>query len=68
MPEDKMAQLAINRIRTLSLDAVQAAKSGNPGATMALAPLVYTLWNRVLKFDPQDPSVRASRPSLALTT
>jgi transketolase len=48
-------QLAINCIRTLSIDAVQQAKSGHPGTPMALAPLVYTLWNRVMRFDPQDP-------------
>ena len=48
-------QLAINTIRTLSMDAVQAANSGHPGTPMALAPLVYTLWNRVLRFDPRDP-------------
>jgi len=47
--------LAINTIRTLSIDAVQAANSGHPGTPMALAPLVYTLWNRVMRFDPQDP-------------
>ena len=47
--------LAINTIRTLSIDAVQQAKSGHPGTPMALAPLVYTLWNRVLRFDPADP-------------
>ena len=55
MANDKMVQLAINTIRTLSIDAVQAAKSGHPGTPMALAPLVYTIWNRVLRFDPQDP-------------
>ncbi|HEV7924875.1 MAG TPA: transketolase [Verrucomicrobiae bacterium] len=55
MTEDKMVQQAINTIRTLSMDAVQAAKSGHPGTPMALAPLVYTIWNRVLRFDPQDP-------------
>jgi transketolase len=55
MPHDNMTQLAINTIRTLSIDAVQAAKSGHPGTPMALAPLVYTIWNRVLRFDPQDP-------------
>ncbi len=47
--------LCINTIRTLSIDAVQAANSGHPGTPMALAPLVYTLWNRVMRFDPQDP-------------
>jgi transketolase len=50
-----MAQLSINTIRTLSMDAVQQAKSGHPGTPMALAPLVYTIWNRVMRFDPQDP-------------
>ena len=48
-------QLAVNTIRTLSIDAVQAANSGHPGTPMALAPVVYTIWNRVLKFDPSDP-------------
>jgi transketolase len=55
MTDDKTVQLAINTIRTLSIDAVQAAKSGHPGTPMALAPLVYTIWNRVMRFDPQDP-------------
>ena len=53
--DGKMDQLAINTIRTLSIDAVQEAKSGHPGTPMALAPLVYTLWNRVMRFDPKDP-------------
>jgi transketolase len=48
-------QLCINTIRTLSIDAVQQAKSGHPGTPMALAPLVYTIWNRVMRFDPQHP-------------
>ena len=48
-------QLAINTIRTLSIDAIQQANSGHPGAPMALAPLVYTIWNRVMNFDPKDP-------------
>ncbi len=51
----QMDQLCINTIRTLSIDAVQQAKSGHPGTPMALAPLVYTLWNRVMHFDPSDP-------------
>ena len=55
MTNDKMVQLAVNTIRTLSIDAVQAAKSGHPGTPMALAPLVYTLWNQVMNFDPQYP-------------
>jgi transketolase len=55
MADDKIVQMAINTIRTLSIDAVQAAKSGHPGTPMALAPLIYTIWNRFLRFDPQDP-------------
>jgi transketolase len=55
MADDKIVQTAINTIRTLSIDAVQQAKSGHPGTPMALAPLVYTIWNRVMRFDPQDP-------------
>src|SRR6202521_5804672 len=51
----QLDQLCINTIRTLSIDAVQQAKSGHPGTPMALAPLVYTIWNRVMRFDPQDP-------------
>jgi len=55
MTSPDLDQLAINTIRTLSIDAVQQAKSGHPGTPMALAPLVYTIWNRVLRFDPKDP-------------
>ena len=53
--ETEIGQLCINTIRTLSMDAIQQAKSGHPGTPMALAPLVYTIWNRVIPFDPQDP-------------
>jgi len=55
MTSEQLDQLSINTIRTLSMDAVQQAKSGHPGTPMALAPLVYTIWNRVMRFDPQDP-------------
>ncbi len=48
-------QLAINTIRTLSMDAVQAADSGHPGTPMALAPVAYALWQQTLRFDPNDP-------------
>jgi transketolase len=48
-------QLAINTIRTLSMDAVQQAKSGHPGTPMALAPVTYTLWNNTLRYDPARP-------------
>ena len=52
---DEPDQLAINTIRTLSIDAVQQANSGHPGTPMALAPAVYTIWNRLMNFDPEDP-------------
>jgi len=45
----------INTIRTLSMDAVQAANSGHPGTPMAMAPVAYCLWQKFLRFDPQDP-------------
>ena len=47
--------LAVNTIRTLAMDAVQQANSGHPGTPMALAPVVYCLWQRVLRFDPDHP-------------
>ena len=47
--------LAINTIRTLTMDAVQKAESGHPGTPMSLAPIAYTLWNKVLRYDPADP-------------
>ena len=53
--DTNLDQLCINTIRTLSIDAVQQAKSGHPGTPMALAPLIYTIWNRTLRFDPQNP-------------
>ncbi len=46
---------AINTIRTLSVDAVQAANSGHPGTAMGLAPVVYHLWQNVLRYDPEEP-------------
>jgi transketolase len=55
MTDQELDQLSVNTIRTLSIDAVQQAKSGHPGTPMALAPLVYTIWNRVMQFDPEDP-------------
>src|SRR6266568_1786480 len=47
--------LSVNTIRTLAIDAVQAANSGHPGTPMAMAPVAYTLWQRFLRFDPDDP-------------
>ena len=53
---ESIEQLAINTIRTLSMDGVQAAKSGHPGTPMALAPVTYKLWNDHLRYDPANPS------------
>jgi transketolase len=55
MAEKQIDQLCIDTIRTLSMDAVQAANSGHPGTPMAMAPVVYCLWQRFLRFDPDDP-------------
>jgi len=48
-------QLSVTTIRTLAMDAVQAANSGHPGTPMAMAPVAYALWQRHLRFDPEDP-------------
>lgn len=48
--------LSINTIRTLAIDAVQQANSGHPGAPMGLAPVVYSLWQHYLRYDPADPT------------
>src|ERR1700751_5929083 len=47
--------LCINTIRTLAIDAVQQANSGHPGAPMGLAPVAYSLWQDVLRYDPENP-------------
>jgi transketolase len=52
---DALAQLAINTIRTLSIDAVQKANSGHPGLPLGAAPMAYTLWQRHLKHNPKNP-------------
>ena len=51
-----MDLLSINTIRTLAIDAVQQANSGHPGAPMGLAPVVYSLWQSFLRYDPADPT------------
>ena len=52
---DVLDQLCINTIRTLSMDAVQAANCGHPGTPIALAPLAYVVWTRHLRHNPRDP-------------
>ena len=51
----ELDRLCINTIRTLSMDAVQKANSGHPGAPMGLAPVAYCLWQHFLRYDPEDP-------------
>lgn len=55
MAKQDISQLSIDTIRTLAIDAVEKAKSGHPGTPMALAPLAYCLWQRTLRFDPENP-------------
>jgi len=52
---NRIDELCVNTIRTLAMDAVQQANSGHPGTPMALAPVVYCLWQRFLRFDPTHP-------------
>jgi len=63
---DAIERLAVNTIRTLSMDAVQAANSGHPGTPMALAPVAYKLWRDYLRFDPELP-VWANRDRFVLS-
>jgi transketolase len=64
--EPNLDLLSINTIRTLSMDAVQAANSGHPGTPMALAPVAYTLWQKYLRYDPNDP-IWANRDRFVLS-
>lgn len=66
MTTQSIDQQCINTIRTLSMDAVQQANSGHPGTAMALAPVVYSLWQHVLCFDPHDP-IRPNRDRFVLS-
>ncbi len=61
-----MEMLCINTIRTLSMDAVQAANSGHPGTPMAMAPLAYCLWQEFLRYDPAESALAESRPLRSL--
>jgi transketolase len=54
-PDRSLAHQAITAIRTLSMDAVQTANSGHPGTPVAMAPVVYELWQNNLRFDPAEP-------------
>lgn len=54
LEQPSLEQLSINTIRTLAIDAVQAANSGHPGAPLGMAPMAYTLWQRFLRHNPAD--------------
>jgi transketolase len=56
VPDQSVDQLCINTVRTLAIDAVQAAQSGHPGAPLALAPAAYVLYTKVMKHNPADPT------------
>src|SRR5215813_2187258 len=56
MPQQQdLDKLAINTVRTLAIDAIQKARSGHPGTPMGAAPTAYTLWQRILRYDPEHP-------------
>ena len=59
-------KLAVNTIRTLCMDAVQAANSGHPGSPMGMAPTAYVLWQRFLRFDP-DQTIWGNRDRFVLS-
>jgi transketolase len=65
-PADAGTWQSINTLRTLSMDAVQAANSGHPGTAMALAPVAYTLWQKHLRYDPSLP-IWANRDRFVLS-
>jgi len=55
MNDENLDSLSINTMRTLAMDAVEAANSGHPGTPMGMAPVAYALWQHHLRFDPADP-------------
>src|SRR5262245_48302382 len=59
-------ELCINTIRTLAIDAIQAANSGHPGTPMAMAPVGYYLWQYVLRFDQDRKSTRLKSSHLGI--
>src|SRR5919202_7081874 len=54
--DESIEQLCVNTIRVLSIDAVQKANSGHPGAPMGLAPAAHVVWTRFLRHNPRNPS------------
>ena len=60
--DQALDQLCINAIRTLSMDAVQKANSGHPGTPMALAPVAYLLYTRIMRHNPGNAGLARPRP------
>ena len=54
--DHSVEQLAINSIRTLSIDMIEKAKSGHPGLPMGAAPMAYELWTKHMKHNPSNPN------------
>src|SRR5277367_3207964 len=66
-PSGSIDEICVNTIRTLCIDAVQQANSGHPGTPMAMGPVIYTLWQDFLRFDPADP-IRPNRDRFVLSS
>jgi len=64
--QNQLDNLCINTIRTLAMDAIQKANSGHPGTPMAMAPVIYCLWQRFLRYDPDHP-IWANRDRFVLS-
>lgn len=54
--DNQVEQLAVNTIRTLSIDAIERANSGHPGMPMGAAPMAYTLWSKIMNHNPENPN------------
>jgi transketolase len=57
MTFDAIDQMAVSTIRSLSIEAIQAANSGHPGLPMGAAPMAYVLWNHVMNVNPKTKAV-----------
>jgi transketolase len=55
MTQTDLDQLCVNTIRALSIDMVQNANAGHPGTPLGIAPVMYLLWSRVMRYNPRDP-------------
>ncbi|GEM_PF-6341785 len=66
-PRGPIDEICVNVIRTLTIDAVQAAHSGHPGTPLVMAPVVHTLWQDFLRCDPAD-AIRPSRDRFVLSS